>query len=112
MAELIWTRRYAFQSVHALKQAREKRHGHEYFLEVSFRGREIDDVDQVIRSVVLDKMHARELKQFAHASGEFLVDGIHEMLMETPLKNRVCAVALQETRKNRFVSRYSEARFV
>jgi 6-pyruvoyl-tetrahydropterin synthase len=112
VGELIWTRRYSFQSVHTLQSAKEERHGHQYFLEVSFSGREIDTADAVVENTILKRMHGRELLEFAHASGEYLVDGIHELLMKTELAPRIRAVALQETRKNRFLSKYSEARFV
>lgn len=112
MAELIWTRRYSFQSVHTLQSAKENRHGHQYFLEVSFSGGSIDDADAIVDQSVISRLDGRELLEFAHASGECLVDGIHELLLKTPLAPRLHAVALQETRKNRFVSKYSEARFV
>jgi 6-pyruvoyl-tetrahydropterin synthase len=112
MAELVWTRRYSFQSVHTLKVAKEKRHGHQYFLEVSFRGGEVDKMDDEVQRSVVDKMNGRELLEFSHASGEVLVDGIHELLKATAQGTRILAVALQETRKNRFVSKYSEPRFI
>lgn len=112
MAELVWTRRYSFQSVHTLKVAKEKRHGHQYFLEVSFRGGRVDEMDREVQRTVVDRMNGRELLEFEHASGEFLVDGIHELLAKTGEGSRILAVALQETRKNRFVSRFSETRFI
>jgi len=114
MGELIWTRRYSFQSVHSLNTGplRERAHGHQYFLEVSFAGRAINEVDEVVAGQILAHLHARELKNFSASTGENIVDWIHQQLLQTAIAPRLKAVALQETRKNRFISAFSEARYV
>ena len=112
MAELIWTRRYPFQAVHVLSEALEKRHGHQYFLEVSFRTRAIDQVDEEVKRQILQAFHGHEFPATPQATGENLVECIHEALAQTAIGPLICAVALQETRKNRFLSSKSEARFV
>ena len=112
LERVIWTRRYAFQSVHHLDAGavRERRHGHEYLLEVSFTGLSIDYVDEVVGLAVLKQLHGRELTQISPASGEKIVDWAHDQLVV--LGDGLVAVALQETQKNRFVSAKSEARYV
>ena len=114
MGNLMWTRRYSFQSVHALNSGvlRERKHGHHYELEVSFEGRDIDGVDAVVKQLVLDRLHAREITVIPHSTGEALVNWIHERLAESTLGKSIRAVALQETRKNRFVSARTEAFYV
>lgn len=104
--ELTWTRRYAFQSVHKLDF--ERTHGHQYFLEVTFTGA-VDSADAEVARV-LDRLHGKDLGFLEPASGEHIVDWIHGELK--PLGPRLKAVALQETRKNRFVSALSEAKYV
>lgn len=109
-----WTRRYSFKSVHSLNSGalRERAHGHQYFLEVTFAGRGIDEVDEIVSSRILSRLHARELGELSPSTGEHIVDWIHQLLLETPLRGRLKAVALQETRKNRFISALSEDRYV
>ena len=111
--ELTTTRRYSFQSVHALHVGvhRERRHGHQYFLEVSFSGCEVSQVDSEIGGI-LSRLHGFELTgELEPATGEHLVEWIHSRL-SPGLGSHLKAVALQETRKNRFISSASEARFV
>ena len=94
MAELVWTRRYSFQSVHSLKVVKEKRHGHQYFLEVSFKGGAIDAADEIVKAEVIENMTGREITGFQHASGEYLVDGLQEILKKEEPGPRCCGVAL------------------
>ncbi len=112
--DLTWTRRYSFRSVHSLDSTvlRERTHGHQYFLEVTCAGRAVDEIDGVIQTEILDQLHGRELAALNPSTGEHLVDWIHERLGKTILAPRLKAVALQETRKNRFVSALSEVRYV
>ena len=114
MGRLTWTRRYSFQSVHSLNSGmlKERRHGHQYYLEVTFDGREIDAIDSYVAENILSKLHAREVKEISPSTGECIVDWIHARLREGPVGGRIRAVALQETRKNRFVSRWSGAEHV
>lgn len=111
--ELTTTRRYPFQAVHALSVGlhRERKHGHDYAVEVSFTDVAIARVDQLVFERVIGHLHAKELKgEVDPATGEVLVEWIHQQLLE--LGSNLKAVALQETRKNRFISSLSEARFV
>lgn len=101
--------------MHALNTGvhRERRHGHEYGLEVSFQGCTIAAMDAEVETAILSEVHGRELKSpLDPATGEVLVEWIHSRLQRGPLGDFVRAVAIQETRKNRFVSSKSEARFV
>lgn len=113
MGELIWTRRYPFQSVHALHAGAvvERAHGHQYFLEVSFEGRDIDGADSIIEKLV-SHLHATEITEVNPSTGEMIVEWIDAQLRSGPLSPRLRAVALQETRKNRFVSSRTEAKYV
>lgn len=112
--DLTWTRRYSFRSVHALDSTvlRERTHGHQYFLEVTCAGGSVDEIDSVVEGEILRKLHGRELAALTPSTGEHIVDWIHERLALTALAPRLRAVALQETRKNRFISAMSEARYV
>lgn len=115
MALSTTTRRYSFKSVHALHVGvhRERTHGHEYNLEVTFAGAPAHAVDEQVEALVSAQLHGRELGgELDPATGEVLVDWVHRKLVSGPLASCVLAVAIQETRKNRFVSSLSEARFV
>lgn len=114
MAELTWTRRYSFQSVHSLNSGalKERLHGHHYHLEITFTGRDINEVDEWIENQLLAKVHGVELKELQPSTGENIVNWIHDELLKTFLAPRLKAVALQETRKNRFISTLSESRYV
>ena len=119
MGELTWTRRYSFQSVHSLNSGvlRERVHGHQYLLEVTFagdaeQGSPVNEADEIVQREILSPLHGRELSFLEPATGEHIVDWIHEQLLKTPLSPRLKAVALQETRKNRFISARSELRYV
>jgi 6-pyruvoyl-tetrahydropterin synthase len=113
LGELTWTRRYSFQSVHSLNSTvlRERVHGHQYLLEVTFAG-DVDEADQIVRGEVLSLLHGRELSFLEPATGEHIVDWIHAQLLKTRMSPRLKAVALQETRKNSFISARSELRYV
>ncbi|MBX3022287.1 MAG: hypothetical protein KF799_11495 [Bdellovibrionales bacterium] len=109
------TRRYSFKSVHALHVGlhRERTHGHEYALEVSFENHSASAVDEAVESLVLKRLHGHELGgELDPATGEVLVEWIHRRLRNSTVGLAIVGVALQETRKNRFVSSLSEARFV
>ena len=112
MAELIWTRRYSFQSVHRLRAVGERRHGHQYHLELSFRGRDIDAIDAEVNRLVLLPFHGREISDLGEPTGENIVNAIHARLLNSSVGPRICGVCLQETRKNRFVSALTESRYV
>jgi hypothetical protein len=80
-------------------------------LEVSFSGVDVAAVDRLVELRILPRLQARELRgEFEPATGEVLVEWIHAHLRD--LGPCLHAVAIQETRKNRFISQDSEARFV
>lgn len=110
------TRRYHFQSVHSLNTGvhREIEHGHSFAVEVSFYGVAASAVDAVMEGEVLAHVHARNLNSVLEpATGEVLVDWIHERLLASnKVSAHILAVCLQETRKNRFVSARSGVEFV
>lgn len=114
MAKLIWTRRYAFQSVHSLTSGarKERLHGHEYLLEVSFTGRDVNSVDEAVRSRILHFAHGRRLDFLTNSTGESLVNWAHDQLTTSEIGPRLCAVHLQETRKNRFTSSATDSKYV
>lgn len=109
------TRRYVFRSVHALLTGpqKERRHGHQYALEVTTTG-DAWAVDGLVKEKILKVLDGRDLTGFIEpATGEVLVDWIHRELEKVGMKNaEIVAVALQETRKNRFVSAKSDGRYV
>ena len=109
------TRRFYFQAVHSLTKGShcENTHGHGYFLEITARELTPLELDKVYREKIEPHVHGRRLsKELEPSTGEHLVDWIHERLDETPLKKNILAVALQETRKNRFVSSHTEDKYV
>lgn len=123
MGRLTWTRRYSFQSVHLLESGalRERRHGHRYFLEVTFSGREVNAVDEVVEREVLRKLHGHEVLEIHPSTGENIVEWIDSVLRDalegagggtSSGAGKILAVALQETRKNRFISSRSELAYV
>lgn len=89
----------------------ERAHGHQYFLEVSFDGRDVDGADSIIENLV-SRLHATEITEINPSTGEMIVEWIDTQLRNGPLAPRLRAVALQETRKNRFVSSRTEAKYV
>src|SRR6478735_6486595 len=107
MALSATTRRYSFRGVHSLDSGvhREKYHGHQYFVEVSFEKCLIADVDRVVAEKILNILDGHDLTKTVHpATGEVLVEWIQTQLDATPLRAKILGVAVQETRKNRFVS--------
>ena len=100
------TKRYSFRGVHSLDAGlhREKYHGHFYAFEVSFQNAKLSEIDQAVSETVLDVLDGHDLTKIASpATGEVLVEWIHGALAPR-LKSKLLGVALQETRKNRFVS--------
>ncbi len=107
MALSATTKRYSFRGVHSLTSGfyLEKYHGHQYFVEVSFEKCLLADVDRVVTEKILNVLDGHDLtKNISPATGEVIVEWIHSQLDGTPLRAKILGVALQETRKNRFVS--------
>lgn len=101
------TRRYSFRSIHHLDVGArtEKVHGHQYFLEVSFERAEVSVVDRIVEEKILSRLDGHDASAvISPSTGENIVEWIHSELATTPLARNLIGVALQETRKNRFVS--------
>lgn len=107
-----YTRRYVFQSLHHLPSLGEGKHGHHMHLELSFSKVRAEVVDQIYATELAPELHGREISVVSPATGENIVEWIHERLLETSLGPHLHAVAIQETDKNRYISTRSEARFV
>lgn len=115
MGVITLTRRYFFQSVHALVAGSriESLHGHGYHLEVTSIDSSPDEIDEVYEQSIEPWLHGKHLKdELQPSTGEHLVDWIHQQFLKSDLKDRIKAVALQETAKNRFVSSWTEKTFV
>ncbi|MGZ3723609.1 MAG: 6-carboxytetrahydropterin synthase [Bdellovibrionales bacterium] len=115
MALSATTKRYSFRGVHSLTSGvhREKYHGHQYFLEVSFEKCLLADIDHVVKEKILTVLDGHDLtKKINPATGEVIVEWIQAQLDATPLRAKILGVALQETRKNRFVSARSVAQLI
>jgi len=112
MPRLTAGRRFRFQSVHSLNTGfhRERKHGHDYILEVYFSPEITLKLHSFVSETLLPRLHGRDLNSVVHpATGEKLVEWIHEQIRSRDeLAIGVHAVALQETTKNRFVSSASE----
>lgn len=115
MALMATTRRYMFRSVHFLDAGdhREKIHGHQFSLEVSFEHAEIAEVDRVVNEKVVAALDAHDITRvLSPATGENIVEWIHAQLSDSPLAKNILGVAIQETRKNRFVSARSVVQII
>ena len=115
MALVATTRRFSFRSVHSLNIGahREKFHGHQYFLEVSTYACPHEEVAAVVLSKILPRLDGHDLTPLMPvATGEAIVEWIHSALIDEGLGTKVLGVALQETRKNRFVSSRSNVHLI
>jgi 6-pyruvoyl-tetrahydropterin synthase len=115
MALVATSRRFVFRGVHSLTSGvhREKCHGHSYALEVSFHKCSVSDVDREVKTLITDVLDGHDLTSIVEpATGEVIVEWIHQRLEESPLRGKILGVALQETRKNRFVSARTDARLI
>lgn len=110
------TRSFEFAAVHALHTGarRERPHGHRYRLEVTLSARADAELEAAVDAHVLAHLHARDIDRVTGgpSTGERLVEWIDARLRATPLRDRLRAVVLRETAKNRFVSAASEDRYV
>jgi 6-pyruvoyl-tetrahydropterin synthase len=109
------TRRYSFRAVHSLSSGAhpEKSHGHEYIFEVSFEKALVADIDRTVEDKIVRVLHGSDLtRTIFPATGEMIVEWIQTQLDTTPLRAKILGVALQETRKNRFVSARSVPQLV
>lgn len=110
---LTTTKRFTFQSTHRLEDLGEQMHGHHFYVEVTLKDGEIEALDEVVHATILPELHGRNLSNlFAKPTGENLVQWIHETLLKSPLRSKVVAVTLEETKKNRFTSSMTPSRYV
>lgn len=115
MGMMTLTRRYFFQSVHALTEGAriESTHGHGYHLEITGENVSPDEIDAVYEELIQPRLHGKRLVgELEPSTGEHIVDWIHDQLLKSAVADRVRGVALQETAKNRFVSSKTETKFV
>jgi 6-pyruvoyl-tetrahydropterin synthase len=115
MALVTLTKRYSFRGVHRLTSGvhREKYHGHRYSLEVCVSECPPSAIDLAVSEKVISKLDGKDLTGvLPTTTGEVLVDWIHAELEKSALRGKIFSVALQETRKNRFVSARSDARAI
>lgn len=112
MAVITFTRRYVFQSVHSLPEVSEGKHGHHFYLELSYRDCSREVADSCFRERIAPHLHGREVQVVTPPTGEKMVEWIHTELLQSPIGPHLVAVGLQETEKNRYTSSQSEARFV
>ncbi len=107
MALIATTTRFSFRGTHSLITGarKEKRHGHQYYLEVTTAPRDQALAQNEVEVKILPELDRHDLtKLVTHSTGEWLVEWIYDRLQTTPLQGKILALALQETRKNRFVS--------
>lgn len=116
MLTAVLTRRYEFRALHHLtKEAHHCHsvHGHNYHLEVSVEGA-IDprsgllinrqQLDETVNKKILEKWDRVDLNRFTEkTAGESLAAEIYHRLHQE-LGNCLIRVALQETKKNRFIA--------
>lgn len=109
-------RAYFIKASHFIKdpENEETYHGHRYRVEV-YVSKKINDktgisihrkfVDKVVRSQIIDKYNHTNLNEnFSFSSGEYLAKKFLKILKNSPIKDYVTHVSIQETRKNRFCS--------
>lgn len=107
------TRTFHLRGVHQLKDPvwEEPKHGHEYLLEVTMPAPNADFT--IVEEDVLRHWDAKDWSRFGlnNPSGEMLVEKFDEILRQK-LGDRLIAVGLRETRKNRFYSSKSRLSLV
>ena len=109
MPRLSITKRYLFQSLHTLSEppAIETKHGHHYYLEVSFAGCSVDQIDRVYQDKIYSLLQGRILNMVINPpTGENLAKWIFSQFCASPVTPHVQGVAIQETAKNRFEVRH------
>jgi hypothetical protein len=105
----VLTKSFRLRGVHFLYDPNhnEPKHGHEYFLEVSVRaevGR--DRLQAVVEKEIVNVWDKQDWTKMdlQQASGELLVEEFDRRLRDSQIAKDLIAVALKETKKNRFVS--------
>lgn len=115
MALVATTQRFSFRAVHSLHTGSrlEPRHGHQFFVEISYPSAAGAEVESVFKKQLGTRLDGQDLRLLVPVvSGEMLVEWIHEQLIQALSPEKILAVAIQETRKNRFLSARSDARWI
>ena len=115
MALMATTRRFSFRGTHSINDGvyRERRHGHQFFLEISFHGCSLIEVEHEITARILKPLDGHDLNQVVEpATGEMVVEWIQSQIDGSNLRGKILGVILQETAKNRFVSAHTDVRLV
>jgi hypothetical protein len=115
MAVVATTTRLSFRGVHSLTTGvlKEKRHGHQYFVEVTTLDTARQTVLHEMQEKIIGILNLRDLTQVLPlTTGEYLVEWIYDQLNSSALGGKLLGVALQETGKNRFISGRSDARVI
>ncbi len=120
------TQTFQFSALHTLHQPQlsaeenlknfaycEQIHGHDYKLEVTWVASidknsgliiDRDEARKIVQDRLIKKVDKMDLnKVFPVTTGEVLIQEMFKILKNTPLGPKLKALALQETRKNRFV---------
>lgn len=128
---MILTKSYRLRAIHSLHQPQfsddqnnyhfrhcGKVHGHEYKIEVSLRGEldsraqwvfDRDQLDQLVETHVIQPFDKTNLNVFfANTSGEALAHEFYKILKNTPIGPKLYSLAIQETRKNRFLATFED----
>jgi 6-pyruvoyl-tetrahydropterin synthase len=108
MALICSTRRFSFRAVHHLNVGvhREATHGHQYFVELSASPETLPAVSELFTSQILPRLEGHDICQvISPATGEAIVEWIDNEFKVLGAASSILGIALQETRKNRFISR-------
>lgn len=108
MALICSTRRFSFRAVHHLNVGAhiEAVHGHQYFVELSSTPEALAQVCDLFESKILPRLEGHDICQVVSpATGELIVEWIDNEFKKLGVSSSILGIAIQETRKNRFVSR-------
>ena len=111
----VLTKRFRLRGVHSLfdRNHQEPRHGHEYWLEVSWKSPSmaVNELSTLVNTLIVDPWDARNWanKNLLQASGELLVEEFDRLLRESEAGSFLMGVQLQETSKNKFISSNSNS---
>ena len=107
------TKCYRFRAIHHLSltgglEAQHLFHGHNYDLEITLQGNtwslRAHEIDALVESLIIKRFDTSNLNdQIPQPTGEILCELIFDLLAQSFLGPHLQQVALQETRKNRFV---------
>lgn len=103
MSRFVYTKAYFARPLHHLKNLEEGLHGHYCHVEISLARPFKSPIDEQIARMVIEPLDGKILNGLLkHPTGEEIISWVYQQLKELEWANQVVAVALQETRKNRF----------